>query len=802
MLRNFLKIAYRNLFKYKYYAIINIFSFSIGLTAFIFSNIYTQNERTYDSFHTKANKIFRIVNVYEKDNTINKYATNSFPLAGAITKEFPDFVEQSVRLFNFQNNSHLVEYHDKHFNEKNFYYTDSTITKVFDFEFILGNKDSALQKPKTLIISQSIKEKYFGEFDPIGKPMSIDEGLPMIVTGVFKDFPEQSHVHPEILTLFSSYYSFNQEPDNWLWNPCWTYILLKDKIEPEYLEKKFPDFVQKYFDSDVKDFSSIYLQAITDIHLNSNLESELESNTKSLYINILLIISFFLLIVSWLNFINLSIVGSITRLREVSIRKILGSSKLAILNQFIAESILSSILAFLISLFLLELFIPTFNFFTHQNIQISRILNQEIFIKMFLIAIASGLMVGFYTGFYSTSFPTFNLGRFKHQLATKKWLAGRILIMLQYIISLIILIVVFVNFKQLLFFKNTNLGFDKENILIVPIANTPVAEKYEDFKQQLLEIPELQTVSAVNRIIGTDRTYRRYFYEDKEVKKAQFFPELIVRHDFIKALDIEVLAGTDFKSRTSNNEEAQLDELIINESMVKQLKYKNNQTAIQKKLVTFNGNERIIGVIKDFTSRSLHSAVSPLVIRLSAEDESEDLKYLIIKSKGTPTKKTLKQIEQLWKKYSANRPFDYNFLGDVLAQQYKNEDLLNFFLWIFSILIIVISCLGIWAVTSLLSIQRTKEIGIRKALGASVPEILTLFIKDFTNLLIIANLLAWPVAWILLNQWFKNFANHINIQWTDFIIASLAILALTLAIVTKQALKVANSNTIDSLRDE
>ena len=624
----------------------------------------------------------------------------------------------------------------------------------------------------------------------------------MIVTGVFKDFPEQSHFHPEILTLFSSYYSFNQEPDNWLWNPCWTYILLKNKIEPNDLEKKFPDFVQKFFDPDVKDFSTIYLQAITDIHLNSNLESELEANNKSLYINILLIISFFLLIVSWLNFVNLSIVGSITRLREVSIRKILGSSKLAILNQFIAESILSSILAFVISLFLLELFIPTFNFFTHQNIQISRLLNQEIFFKMFIIVIVSGLIVGFYTGFYSTSFPTFNLGRFKNQLATKKWLAGRILITLQYIISLIILIVVFVNFKQLLFFKNTNLGFDKEYLLIVPIANTPVADNYEEFKEQLLEIPELQTVSAVNRIIGTDRTYRRYFYEDKEIKKAQFFPELIVRHDFIKTLDIEILAGTDFEAGSMENNETQLDELIINESMAKQLKYKNNQTAIQKKLVTFKGNEKIIGVIKDFSSRSLHSAVSPLVIRLSAKDESEDLKYLVIKSKGSPTKKTLKQIEQLWKKYSPNRPFDYNFLGDVLEQQYKNEGLLNFFLWIFSILIIIISSLGIWAVTSLLSIQRTKEIGIRKALGASVPEILTLFIKDFTNLLIFANLLAWPIAWILLNQWFNNFANHINIQWIDFIAASLAILVLTLAIVTKQALKVANSNTVDSLRDE
>ncbi len=802
MLRNFLKIAYRNLFKYKYYAIINIFSFSIGLTAFIFANLYSQNERSYDSYHSKANRIYRIINVYEKDSTLNKYATNPFPLAGALLKEFPDLVEQSVRLFNFQNNSHLVEYHDKHFNEKNFYYTDANIIDVFDFEFVLGNKQNILTEANTLIISQSIKEKYFGEFNPIGKSMSIDEGLPMKVTGVFKDFPEQSHVHPEILTLFSSFYSFNKEPDNWLWAPCWTYVLLKEKIKPNDLEKKFPDFVKKYFDPDLRDFSSIFLQAITEIHLNSNLESELEANNKSLYINILLIVSFFLLIVSWLNFINLSIVGSITRIREVSIRKILGSSKMAILNQFIAESIISSLLAFFISLFLLEMFIPVFNFITHQNLQISMMVNGEVFTKMLIIIIVSGLIVGFYTGFYSASFPTFNLGRFKHQLATKKWLAGRILIMLQYIISLILLIVVFVNFKQLLFFKNTNLGFDKENVLVIPIANTPLSDNYEEFKDGLLKIPDLIKISAVNRIIGADRTYRRYFYDVNGLKKAQFFPELIVRHDFIKTLGIEILAGTDFKKGTSENTEPAMNELIINESMVRQLKYKNNETAIRKKLVTFKGDEKIIGVIKDFSSRSLHSAVSPLVIRLSATDASEDLKYIVIKCRTVPTKKTIKQIEQLWKNYSNNRPFDYNFLANVLDNQYKNEDLLNFFLWISSIFIIIISCLGIWAVTSLLSIQRTKEIGIRKALGASVPEILILFIKDFTNLLIIANLIAWPIAWIILNQWFKNFVNHIDIKWTDFIIASLSILILTLAIVAKQALKVANSNTVDSLRDE
>ena len=802
MLRNFLKIAYRNLFKYKYYSIINIFSFSIGLTAFIFANIYNQKEHSYDTFHSKADRIYRVANVYEKDSTLNEYATNPFPLAGALLKEFPDQIEKTVRLFNFQNNSHLVKYHDKHFNEKNFFYTDSSIIDVFDFQFVLGNKESAFAKANTGIISQSIKEKYFGEFNPIGKAMVIDDGIPIIITGVFKDFPEQSHFHPEILTLFSSFYSFIKEPETWLWSPCWTYVLLKKKVHLNELGKRFPNFVNKYFDVDVRDYSSIYLQAMTDIHLNSNLESELESNNKLLYINIIQIISFFLLIISLLNFINLSVVGSITRLREVSIRKILGSSRRAILIQFIAESILSSILALMIALFLLEAFLPGFNLSTQENLQISRTVYNGVYLKMLIITIVSGLIVGFYTGIYSASFPTFNLGRFKQKLASKKWFTGRILIMIQYIISLIILILVFVNFKQLLYLKNTNLGFDKENVLIVPIVNTPISENFEEFKSKLLEIPDLISASTVSNLIGTESSYRRYFYEVKSLKKAQFFPEVIVEHDFIKTLGIKTLAGSDFKKSYNENIELGQGELIINESMVRQLDYESNESAIGKKLVTFKGNEKIVGVIKDFSSRSLHNPVRPLIIRLNAKVASEDMKYLVIKCKSIKSKKTINLLERSWKSFTENRPFDYRILNDVLEYQYKNEDLLNYFLWIISILIIIISCMGIWAVTSLLSIQRTKEIGIRKALGASIFEILILFVKDFTNILIVANIIAWPVAWIILNRWFKNFANHIDIKWTDFIVGSLIILLLTLAIVAKQALKVAQSNTVNSLRDE
>ncbi|MFN8254694.1 MAG: ABC transporter permease [Bacteroidales bacterium] len=802
MLINFLKIAYRNLFKYKYYTLLNITGFAIGLAVVIFVGVYAARERSYDKFHKNAGRIYRIINTYEKDSTLNRYAANPFPLAKTLALEYPGIIESTVRLFNFQNNFHLVEYRDKHFNEKNFFYTDSTITAIFDFTFLNGSIDSALKSPNTVIISESIKEKYFGSYNPIGKKLVVDEVLTLEITGVFEDFPVQSHFHPEILTPFSSFTSFMEEPDNWLWNSCWTYVLLKKDASVSNLEKKLPGFVNKYFDKDLREYSSIEMQPVTEIHLNSNLESEIEANSKALYINILEIVSFFLLIVSWLNYINLSFVGSITRIREVSIRKILGSTKRAIVYQFIADSLISSFAAFMIALFIVEILIPGFNFLTNENFVISRAYNNDILLHTVIITVCSGLIVGVYTGVYASIFPTFNLGRFKYKLASKKWLTGKILIMMQYIISLIILIVVLVNFRQLVYFRNADLGFSKDNLLILTATNTSSSENFDEFKQALGQIPGILSVSAADHIIGSDRAYRRYFYEINGQKKVQFFPELIVKEDFIKTLGIKIIAGNDLSGSSNIFNDSGTEQLIINETMVKHLNAENEKDVLTKKLVTFKENEKIVGVIKDISSNSLHRPLSPIIIRLSKKGASEDIKYIIIKYDKTKKEKTIKSVEKLWKSFNANRPAELQNLNEVLDFQYKNESLLNVFLWIFSILTLVISCMGIWAVTSLFSIQRTKEIGIRKALGASISEILLLFVKDFTNILLISNLIAWPVAWLILENWIKNFANHININVLDFIAASVIILFLTLAIVIKHALNVANSNAIDSLRDE
>lgn len=804
MLKNFLKIAYRNLFKYKYYSIINVLGFALGISAFAIAYIYAIEELSYDSYLKNSDRICRITQQYEKDSTLNDYATTPFPLASALKQEFKAEIKEVARLFNFQNNFHLIEYNDKHFNEKYFYYADSTIIDVFDFNFIRGSRKQALVGANTVIISQSISEKYFGNSNPVGKEILINEGFPMTITAVFKEIPKQSHLKLDIITSFKSLYKIMEEPQTWLWSPCWTYVLLNDDTAISKVEKKLPLLIQDYFDKTLKDYTRLFLQPITSIHLDSDLESEITPNSRSLYLYILLGISLFLLLVSFLNFVNLSVVGSITRIREISIRKILGSSKRLIVFQFIAEGVLLSLISLITALFLIELFIPLINFMTNQEIKPNMLINNGTFAIIFSVSLLAGTIVGIYTGYYASSFPTFNIGRLKYFLARRKWFSGKVLILVQYVISLVLLIAVFINFKQLVYLKTKELGFDEKNIVILPVTNTNVAEEYTKFKSYLLKNPAVESVTAANHVIGATSSHRRYFYYSKGIKKVQFFPELIVRQDFINTMGIPLLAGNNLRDAQKENSGIENAGVIINESLVKSLNFKGNNEAIGKKLFSFVGNERIVGVIKDFNTRSLHRPVGPLVIRLSTSDfnASEDTKYLIIKFKARVAKKTHGYLAKLWQKFVENRPLEMQLLDEFLDAQYKNEDTLNKFLWLFSLIIIIVSSMGVWAITSLLSIQRTKEIGIRKALGASVKDILYLFLKDFTNILLIATIFAWPVSWLIIRQWFKNFAHHTSVGWLVYVYASVFILMLTLGIVAKHALKVANTNTVNSLRDE
>lgn len=806
MLKNFLKIAYRNLFRYRFYSIINILGLSIGLSAFLLAYLYSFINFSYDKFHENSEYIYRITNIYEKDSTLNKYATTPFPLASSLSKEYPEYIKSTARIFNFQKPFHLIEYKDKVYNEKNFFYADESILEIFDFEFITGKKDNVFKSENPVIISQSMKEKYFGKYNPIGKEIIVEEGFKYKVTGVFKDFPVQSHLHLDFVIPMSSLTEIlGKEPQTWLWNACWTYALIKPNANTTKLTKKLPTFVNKYFDKDIKSYSSLNLQKLSDIHLKSDLEFEIEENNRAIYIYVILGISFFLLLIAIINFINLSIVGSISRIKEIGLRKVLGSSKKQLVALFMVEAFILSFFALFIALFFVEISIPIAGKIIGFKLSGNFIFKYNAFYILLAVTFAISIIVGINTGLYTHSFSFSSINKSKTKMGKLKWTSGKLLILLQYTISLILLILVLINFKQLLFLKNSDLGFNDKNIVILPVGNTQIAENYKKVKQLLLKNKNIESITAMDNIIGTKSFNKRYFYFNKNIKKVQFFPEITVRKDFFKTFNIKVLAGDILKQNKSyKNDSLPKDFVIINKTLATLLNYNNLDNVIDKKLFRFQGKERVSSVISDFNTNSLHRPLNPLVIRIENDeyDAIDKTKYLAIKLNEKFTKKDFKYIYKVWLKFTNNQPFEFNFLEEILILQYKNEDLLNFFLWIQSLLIILISGMGIWAVTYFLSIQRTKEIGVRKAIGASTADIIYLFSKDFIKMLAISNLFAWPIAYFLIYKWLGIFAYRVDIEFRIFILASVLMMIFTLLIVWIQAFKVAYANPVKALRDE
>ena len=396
MLKNFLKIAFRNLLRHKFFSLANIISFSIGLALLTLVCLYVFDEFSFDTFQTKSEETYRVTTVYSKDSTLLESALTPFPLAQSLQKEYPELIENHFRLFNFQNSSILIEHKEKHFYEKHLFITDSMIFDVFDFEFI--SKPNNFGEIKTAVISESIKQKYFGHFNPLGKELLLD-GFPVKVIGVYKDLPQNSHVKIDILVSFATLeYLMGYIPDSWMWNSCWSYIVLKPGKTQSDVELKFPEFVQNHYDKLIKDNSTIHLQALREIHLSSSLEYEISRNSKKLYLHVLLGISGFLLLVSIINFLNLRTTDSLTRVKESGIRKVLGSNKPQLISQFIIESLILSFAALIIAFFIVEAFLPVLNYYTHKQIVFSQIFDNYIFIFLLAIAVSVGVIVGLSSG--------------------------------------------------------------------------------------------------------------------------------------------------------------------------------------------------------------------------------------------------------------------------------------------------------------------------------------------------------------------------------------------------------------------
>ncbi len=661
MFNNYIKIAIRNLVKHKFYSLINISGLAIGLASFIIIMLYIIDELSYDRYHKNAENIYRLVNVYDFNGVGENSASSPFPVAFTMKDEYPGMIKNVVRIFNFQAPRILIEIGDKRYNERRFFFADSTFFHIFDHEFIHGDPKTVLNESYSVVLTESAAKKYFGDDDPMNKTIKFEKQFDFKITGVIKDVPAQSHFNFDFIASMSSVRKIygGKLPQTWVWNPCWTYLLLEDGAAP-VLEKKFPDFINKYFNDAEKENISLYLQPLTDIHLKSRLDYELEPNNNISYIYILSAIAAFLLIIASINFMNLATATSAARAKEIGVKKVVGGYRSQLIFQFISESIIISFISLIIALILVELLLPVFNTFTNKDIVLSILLQPKYLLALIVLVLFTGVFSGIYPAFYISAFKPISVLTGRLRKENKSTLPRKILVIVQFVISITLVIGTLTVFNQLKFLRNADLGFNKEQVIIIPVNHTPIAKSYKNFKNELLLNTDIISITAVDDIFGVAHNTHEFRPEGFPQDKLQFYPALVVRYDFVKTFDIKILAGRDYNEDNKTDPEKGM---LINEAMVKHLGWGSNEEALGKKFKSLHGEERVIGVTNNFNVTSLYEQAGPFVLNIKEKPEEVMwfLKFMAIRIDPDNHKKTIGFIETKWKEFAPNRPFEYSF---------------------------------------------------------------------------------------------------------------------------------------------
>ena len=805
MIKHYFIIAYRNITRHLKYSILNIGGLAIGLASYIFIAIYINDETSYDKFNENADRIYRVNRLYNSNNVNEDAATCSFPLAPALEFDYPDIVESTCRFFDFQLSKVFFEYREDtsnivKFNERNFFLVDSTVFNIFTFPFVKGDPATALNSPNTIVLTSSTAKRYFGKEDPIGKILVAEEGLNFEVTGVIEDVPSQSHFKFDMLGSMSTFrqLSGGELPRTWVWNPCWTYVLLHENSSPDILEEKLPDFYLNHY-SDLSDQDvTLYLQKLLDIHLKSHHDYEMHPNGNILYIYILSAIAFIVLVLACINFMNLTTANSASRSMEIGIKKVFGGSRRKLTAQFLGETIIQSLIALAIAGIIIESFLPLFNHFTGKSINQGLLLQPVGVLLAIFVAIFTGFIAGGYPAVFLSSFKPVAVLQGKLSKGTKSGLARKILVITQFSISIALIIGTLVVFSQLKFIRNADLGFKKDQIILIPTVRQIVIN-YDIFKENLLKYPEVEYVTGMEDIIGVNHNTREVIIEGLSNNQTYWYPMFMVRHDFIETFNIEVVEGRSFSEKISSDN---VHAIMINEKMVKNLGW-TNEEAIGKSIIS-DGKEKVIGVFKDFHILSLHKPINNFILDLLENPDAAAglTRYIAIRINTNKYKKTLASIKNEWNRFAPTRPFEYSFLDTELDNLYKNEAKFGKFSVILTILALFIASLGLIGLVSFLAAQRTKEIGVRRVFGAKIPDVVKLLSNEFIRLILVANLIAWPFAYFVTNSWLQNFSQKTAVNWTPYLFAGLITLLLTLIITTSKAISASSRNPADTIRQE
>jgi len=795
MIKNLFLVAIRNFRRDKWYSLLNILGLTIGIAFSLFLLFYIKDELSYDRYNEKAGRIYRInANIKEADKDTMRWAVTPFPMGPALSKDYPE-VEEAVRFVSngktLYKNGEIRLYEDKVF------FADSNLFRVFTYKFIEGNPQTALVAPNSMVLTQSVAEKFFGKTKPyIGKTLENASGDVYKITAVIRDVPRNSHIRFNIVMSKSSLPA--DFANNWGGFGFYTYVLLKPNTSAAAFEKKLLPVYDKYLASIFAQFNirmRFSVQPISSIHLHSTMNNEPEELGSTSYVYIFSAVAFFMLLIACINYMNLTTARSARRSKEIGIRKVTGSSKLQLVAQFLIESTLTAFFAFLLSIGAIALLLPTFNSLSGKFISFSTLLEPGTILIILAVVVFTGLVGGSYPAFYLSKFNPINVLKGTLSKGSSNVTLRRSLVVIQFSISMIMLICTWVVYGQLKYLRSKDLGFNKDQVLTIS-ANTDrdVKGKVLAFKNDMRTNPQISSVSTSQGVPGSGINFSLFSIESKNGFVDKGVDCYGVDEDYFKTLGMKIVKGRNFSGLPDT-----LHSIIVNENMVKEFSWGDN--AIGKR-VKFPGDTsgkylEVVGVVKDFNQKSLYNPIAPLLLYYRPNNNSIQLKL-----DAKDISSTVAKVEKSWKGFFPDLPFQYTFLDRDFDSQYVADQKRGKIFVAFSALTILITCLGLLGLIAFTTEQRQKEISIRKVMGANAGQIVPLIIRNFLALIGLSCIVAFPVAWYFMDKWLKIFTYNTGLAVTPFILSACAVLLLTLLTVIFHTLKAALANPVRALRTE
>lgn len=817
MLKNYLKIALRNLWKHKVFSAINIFGLALGMACFFLVVLYVRHESSYDLVHERLDRLYQVNYTAHFGNDPIHLARVPPPMGPVLMEYFPE-MEQVARLYP-RDISVTVPDNQEQFEVDDAYFADSTVFQLFSFDFVQGDPVRALHQPFSVVLTEERAKSFFGTTNAVGKNLRLVDRDEFQVTGVVKDWPDNVHLDFGMLIRYDN--MFDLEPAanreairqnlarNWVASHSHTYVLLKEGANPLAVNEKFPDFLDKYGMEDFKDKQEFTIYPVKDIHLHSELNLQPSAGANLDYLYLFSAIGLLVLLIACINFINLSTASSLGRAKEVGVRKVMGAARSRLIGQFLGESLLLCFIAFLFSLFLVDLLLPYINDLTGVEMSFQPVQNWTMLLLFALIFVLAGILAGSYPAFFVSRFKPVSV--LKGNTGTSQQPKGnfvrKALITLQFIGSIGFIAGSLAVFSQLQYMRNQPLGFQKDQILIVPVfsqnnINSLFRQGSADMRQTmnaldeaLLRNPNIEAVTQSSQQPGFGGVRRRIWTDQISREDNIFISILAVDYDFAETFDLNLVAGRDFDPSFGTDHQ---ESFVINETAVKNLQWESPEAAIGQPLTVEGKQGKVVGVIKDYHASSLRDEIEPLILEVRAGAFS----YFSVRVRNRELPQTIDYIQEQWRQFFPAKAFEYTFLDESLDTLYVSESRLSSIIGYFAFLTIFISCFGLFGLAAMATRQRTKEMGIRKVLGASMGQIMGILSRDFMVLITLAMLIAVPLTWYLIARWLRDFAYRIEMPWPLFLLAGLGVLLIAFLTISAQTVRTARRNPVEALRHE